>query len=131
MRTPKIVSRDRFLSRQQVELLVGHPAMEHGLIRNNLTVAACDDAGTIFRDIRFVGDDENGDTTLHVQALKDAHDLDARSRVEVARRLVSQQDGWVGDQRASDCDPLLLPARQLVWMMPGPLTQSDRAQGVN
>src|SRR5207245_2243029 len=41
-----------------------------------------------------------------------------RAAVEVARGLVSQQDGWPIDERACDGDALLLAARKLARPVP-------------
>ena len=67
----------------------------------------------------------------HVQPLKDAHHLDARPRVEVAGRLVGQEDRRLRDQRAGDRDALLLAARQLIRMVVGALAEADGGQRVH
>ena len=67
------------------------------------------------------------DAALLVQALEDAHHFDARPRVEVAGRLVGQQDRRVVDQRARDRDALLLAARQLVRMVIRPVARGRPA----
>ena len=46
--------------------------------------------------------------------------LGARVRVEVAGRLVAEEDGRIVRQRAGDCDPLALAARQLVGQVIDP-----------
>jgi hypothetical protein len=48
--------------------------------------------------------------------------------VEVARRLVAQQEGRIGDDRPRDRDALLLPARQLPrkWT---PVRETDHVEG--
>ena len=60
-----------------------------------------------------------------VQLLKDSHDLDAGSTVEIASRLVRQHNFGVIDQRARDCDALLLAAGELTGMMIFPTFQSN------
>jgi len=55
-----------------------------------------------------VRDEQHGDAALDVQPLKNVHDLDARPRVEVAGRLVGQQDGRLCHEGARDRDALLL-----------------------
>ena len=71
-------------------------------------------------------DQEDRDAALRVQPLEDAHHFDAGARVEVAGRLVGQDDRRLVDQRARDRDALLLPARQLVGMMVSALAEPDR-----
>ena len=55
-------------------------------------------------------------------------DLVARLAIEVAGRLVAQQQRRVGDDRAGDADPLFLSARQLARIVVGALAQPDHAQ---
>ena len=47
------------------------------------------------------------------ELLEERHDLDAGLRVEVAGRLVGEDDLRLADQRARDRDALLLAAREL------------------
>ena len=84
--------------------------------------------GAVFRDVALVRDEQHGDAALDVQALEDPHDLDARPRVEVAGRLVRQQDRRVGDQRAGDRHALLLPAGELIRVVIGAIGQADHRQ---
>ena len=49
-----------------------------------------------------------------VQRSEQLHDLFALRRVQVAGRLVGEDDLRVGDHRARDADELLLAARELV-----------------
>ena len=52
-----------------------------------------------------------------VELLKNPHDFDARAAVEIAGRLVSQDDLRIVDQSAGDGDALLLSAGELAGMM--------------
>ena len=52
----------------------------------------------------------------------------AGRRVEVAGRLVGQQQRRLVDQRARDGDALLLAARQLIRMMLRAVGQADRVE---
>ena len=61
---------------------------------------------------------------------KIVHHLDARAGVEVAGRLVGQQDRRVVDERPRDGHALLLAAGQLVRVMVRPLLQADRRRGL-
>ena len=71
----------------------------------------------VLGDVGLVRHEHDGDAALDVQPLKDAHHLDAGARIEVAGRLVRQQQRRVVDERARDGDALLLAARELVRMM--------------
>ena len=64
-------------------------------------------------DVGLVGDEDDG-VAGGVEALEDGHDLDAGLRVEVAGRLVGEQDRRIVDERPGDRDALTLAARQLV-----------------
>ena len=81
----------------------------------------------IARHVQFVGDHDDGDA-LVVEFLEHAHDFDARLAVEVAGRLVGQQQRRLVDQRAGDGDALLLAAGKLVGMMVGALGRGRRVR---
>ena len=82
----------------------------------------------VLGDVGLVRDQHDGQPALVVQPLEDPHHLDARARVEVAGRLVGEQQRRVVDQRAGDGDALLLAARQLVRMVIEPLAEADRLE---
>ena len=88
-------------------------------------VTEADQPRAVFRDVHLVRDEEHGDAALVVQPLEDAHDLDAGARVEVAGRLVGEDDRRLVDQRARDRDALLLAARQLVRDVVIALAEAD------
>ena len=54
------------------------------------------------------------------QAIEQGHDFHARLRVEVAGRLVREDDGRLRNQRPRNRDPLLLAAGQLGGPVPEP-----------
>ena len=91
-------------------------------------VAERHDARAVLGDVGFVRDQHDGDAALDVQALEQAHHLDAGPRVEVAGGLVGEQDRRVVDQRARNRHALLLAARQLVGMMAEPIAEADGRQ---
>ena len=62
---------------------------------------------------------------LVLEALEDLHDLEAGPAVEVAGRLVGEQDRRLVEERAGDRDALLLAARQLIRMVLGPIGKAD------
>jgi hypothetical protein len=47
-----------------------------------------------------------------------------RSFIQIPRGLIREQDRWFGDQRTSDSDSLLFPARQHVRPMRQPIAES-------
>ena len=65
-------------------------------------------------DVGLVCDQEHGDAALRVQPLEDFHHLDARARVQIAGRLIRQDDGRFVDERPCDRRTLLLTAGRLV-----------------
>ena len=58
-----------------------------------------------------------------MKRLDHRHDLVAGPRVEVARRLIGQEQDRIVDERARDGDPLLLASRELGRAVPGPALQ--------
>ena len=77
-----------------------------------------------------MGDHDDGDA-LVVQFLEHAHDFDAGLAVEVAGRLVGEQQRRLVHQRAGDGDALLLAAGKLVGMMVGALAEADQFERVH
>src|SRR5437667_7585599 len=88
-----------------------------GIVGNDLAVSEDDDAPGEARDALLVRDQHDGDGVLVVEAFEDIQDLHAGGRIEVAGRLVGQQQRWSIDQGAGNGDPLLLAAGQLVGMV--------------
>src|SRR5690606_40346945 len=67
--------------------------------------------------VRIVRDHDDRLALLFVQRLQQLEDLIARLAVQVAGRLVAQQDRRVGDDGARDADTLLLAAGQLARLV--------------
>src|SRR5687767_12521721 len=67
-------------------------------------------------DVGFVRDENDG-VAAPVQTLEQGHDLDACLGVEIAGRLVGEQDGGVVDERAGNGDTLPLPAGELIGLV--------------
>ncbi len=65
---------------------------------------------------------------LAVQILEEGHDRLAVARVEVARRLVGEQDAGLADQGAGDRHPLLLAPRELARKMARAVRHADLLQ---
>ena len=79
--------------------------------------------------VGIVRHQDDGDS-LGVELLEHPQDFDARVRIEVARRLVGQQQARAIDQRAADRHPLLLPARHLRRLVMDSVGQPDAVQQV-
>src|SRR3954447_12075774 len=65
------------------------------------------------RDVRVVRHQDDGDPLLRVELLEHLEDLLARARIEVAGRLIGEQERGVIDQGPGDRDALLLAAGEL------------------
>jgi hypothetical protein len=65
---------------------------------------------------------------LAVERLEQIQNLIPGLAVQVARRLVAQQHGRVGDNRAGDAHPLLFAAGQRAGIMFGAVGQADHGQ---
>ena len=74
-----------------------------------------------------MSDHDDGDA-LVVELLKHAHHLDGGLAVEVAGRLVREEDLGVVGQGAGDGDALLLAAGKLVWMMAGAVAEAHQIE---
>ena len=68
--------------------------------------------------------DEHDRAAGAVEVVEQVEDVGGRRRVEVAGRLVGQQQRRFGDQRAGDRHPLLLAARQLARPVLGAVGQT-------
>ena len=77
-----------------------------------LPVADVDLAVGHGRDVGVVGDQDDGPAG-GMEVVEELDDLGAGVAVEVARRLVGEEDGRLRDEGAGDPDALLLAARQL------------------
>ena len=97
----------------------------HLPVGGDLAVGEDDDAIGVGGHLRVVGDHDDGLAELVDRGAKQVEDAAARLRVEVAGRLVGEDDGGTGDQRPGDRDPLLLPARELGGPVGGAVGQAD------
>ncbi|CAN5295049.1 hypothetical protein BH23CHL9_BH23CHL9_07060 [soil metagenome] len=95
--------------------MVGSPA-EHDLIAN-LTVAHDEDAIGVGGRPRIMGDEHDGLAQSIGRVPQQVKDFRSGRLVEVAVRLIGQEDGWSGGQRACQRHPLLLAGAQLVRAM--------------
>src|SRR5215472_17487804 len=78
-------------------------------------------------DLVVVGDDDDG-AARGMKPPENGQDLPGRHRIQVARRLVCQDDRRVGDHRAGHRHPLLLAAGHLRRLVAEPANQPDRFQ---
>ena len=60
---------------------------------------------------------DDGQSLAAVELLKRGHDFGRGLRVEIPGRLVGEQNRGPVDERARDCDPLLLTAGELIGMI--------------
>ena len=93
--TRAIVGRLGLGRRQARELLLGVERRVLADVAHDATVAHGDHTGRARCDVALVGHEHDGDASLAVQALEQREDLEARARVEVARRLVGEEQGRV------------------------------------
>ncbi len=83
------------------------------VVRDDLPVAHGQGAIGIGGDVGLVRDDDDGDALLAIELRQRLHDLVRGAGIEVAGRLVGEQQAGRVDQRARDRDALLLAAREL------------------
>src|SRR5688500_49887 len=82
------------------------------------------------RDVRLVR--HHDDRLAHgVQLAENVHDVGAGRAVEVARRLVGEQDAGPVHQRARDGDALALAARELVGTVAHPVPEAHALERVH
>ena len=98
------------------------PSHEHALLEVQRPLGAR-------RGVRIVRHHDDGLAVLAVERLQQVEDLVAGLAIEVAGRLVAEQQRRIGDDRARDADALLLAARQLARIVvhrarPSPTTDS-------
>ena len=75
--------------------------------------------------MRIVRHHDDRLAVLAVERLQQVEDLVAGLAVEVAGRLVAEQQRRVGDDGAGDADALLLAARELARVVVGAVGQAD------
>ena len=93
-------------------------------IRNDQSILEVDCPRSISSDVALVRNQDDRDSPLRAEAREDLHHLVARGRIEIAGRLVGEQQRRLRHQRAGDRHPLLLSAGQLVGMMFGAIGEA-------
>ena len=101
-----------------------------GHVGIDAAVDETDDAPGEGSHVGFVCHHDDRDALVTVEAGQQVHDLPAGLGVEIAGRLVGQQDGGLGDDGARDGDALLLAAGQLARRVIFAASQPDAGQRV-
>src|SRR5437773_2075675 len=94
------------------------------MIVQNYAIAHYYVALRVRSDVLLVRHHDDCDSAL-VEVLKNSHDLDTGSAVEVAGRLIGEQHLGIVDQRARNGHTLLLAAGELAGMMVLATGESD------
>ncbi len=141
MMMPRVVSTERILLARMAEKATrkfsvttiaqrrsAGQGARRGLVGEHLAVAELDLTPGVLGDVGLVGDQEHGVAGL-VQLVEEVHDLGRGGRVEVAGRLVGEEDRRVVDQRAGDGHALALAAGELVGLVVHALAEPDPLQG--
>ena len=87
-------------------------------MRGELAFVEVDGARGAGGGVRVVGDHDDGLAVLAVERLEEAEDFVAGFAVEVAGRLVAEEQRGVGDDGPRDADALLLAAGKRARIMP-------------
>ncbi len=78
--------------------------------------------------VRIVGDHHDRLAVIAVERLQQIEDLVAGLAIEIAGRLVAEQQRRIGDDGARDADALLLSARQLTRVVVRAIGEADDLQ---
>ena len=79
-------------------------------------------------DVGFVGDDDDGDALLAIEPHQRFHDFVRGAGIEIAGRLVGEQQTGRVDQRPRDRHPLLLAARELAGRIALAVAQTEQLE---
>ncbi len=96
-------------------------------VGNDLAIGDLDHPLGLGRDLRIVGNDDDG-VTIGVQFLEQRHQFLARMGIERTRGLVGEEDGGRAREGAGDRDALGLPTGQLGDQPVGEVTDTDARQ---
>src|SRR6202049_2945722 len=116
--------------RQCCQNFGGAGTLAHGRIAQNLAVAKEHGATRQTPHVWLVCDQQNGQPASVIEPLKRVHNFYARPRVQIARRLVGQQDRRIVYQGSRDGYALWLPAGKLRGMVVASALQANQAQGL-
>ena len=98
-----------------------HSSRQHALLEVQRPLGA-------LGGVRIVRDHDDRLAVLAVERLQQVEDLVAGLAIEVAGRLVAEQQRRVGDDRARDADALLLAAGELPRVVLGAVGEADDLQ---
>src|SRR5688572_10674849 len=119
VRTVRVFLRQRLAITKPVRVMAG--SGDRRRLLEQLALFQVQGAAREFRGLRVVRHHHDGLAVLAVQDLQQAQDLVRRLAVEVASRLVADQQRGVRDQRACYRDALLLAAGKLLRLVTGPV----------
>ena len=88
-------------------------------------LSRCSVRRAYLRGGRIVGHHDDGLAEIAVEDLEHREDLVGAGAVEIAGRLVAQQELRIGDDRAGNGHALLLPARHFTRIVVGPVGEID------
>ena len=124
----RIASRPvRSVSSQVIRDLAVRRRSVEGASATTCAVPHPDDPAGLRGHVGLVGDQDDGAARL-VQLVEQRQHVCGRHRVEVAGRLVGQDQRRLGDQRPRHRDPLLLTAGQLAGPVLDPVAEADPVQ---
>src|SRR5690606_22265636 len=106
----------------------GETSCSRGGVRDDRAVRETDRAPCAPGEVGVVRDEHERRAALAVQLLEQLDDRFAGRRVEVARRLVGEQDSRLVDERAGERDALLLAARKLRRIVVEPVGEPDAGE---
>ena len=99
-----------------------------GLARLQMSILEDDDAVEAVGEVEIVGRDQPGETAVADEVKERGEHALAGRVIEIAGRLVAEQDLGVVGERADDCDPLLLAAGKPRRPVPGARREADLGQ---
>ena len=123
-----IVKNVRNFRRSRLRQTMGRNFMRPPPLRHEHALVEMQRALGARRRVRIVRHHDDGLALVAIERLQQIEDLVARLAIEVARRLVAEQQRRVGDDRARDADALLLAARELARIVVHPLAEADDRQ---
>jgi len=93
-----------------------------------LAIAEMEDAVGELAQVHIVRHHDERNAVLPVELHEDFHDGFSVLRVQVAGRFVEEKNVWEVDYCTSDCNALLLAARELRWNVVHATTHANTAQ---
>src|ERR1700691_6235159 len=80
-------------------------------VSDDHSISQRDNAVSVRGNVTFMRYENDRESAFHVECADKRNDIQRAFRVEVSSRFVGEEDGRVVDERSSNRDPLLLPAR--------------------